>query len=107
VTMLRATHRVEKTRRSRTTIHTQEHDLHQREAGDGRKRDKTLPEEIPYMTHADKEEIAQIGGEENVVWRILLRGLLELGSGFMRRLVSIIFIWAKTELQMVSRDDLF
>jgi hypothetical protein len=67
----------------------------------------TLPKEIPYMTYADIKEIAQIGGEDDVVRRILLTGLLELGSGFMRRLVSIIFVWAKTELQMVSGDGLF
>ena len=68
---------------------------------------KTLSEEIADMTHADKEEIAQIGGDENVVRRILLNCLLKLGSGFMRRPVSIIFIYAETKLQMVSRDDLF
>lgn len=67
---------------------------------------KTLPEEIPYMTYTYIKDIAQIGGEENVVWRVLLMCLLELGSGFMGRLVSIIFVWAKTELQMV-RDGLF
>jgi len=59
------------------------------------------------VTHADEEENAQIGGEENVVWRILLMDLLELGSGFMRRLVSIVFVLAETKLQMVSRGDLF
>jgi hypothetical protein len=68
---------------------------------------KTLPEEIPYTTYKDIKDIAQIGGEENVIWGVLLMGLLELGSGFMGRLVSIIFVWAKTELQMVSRDGLF
>jgi hypothetical protein len=67
---------------------------------------KTLPEEIAYVTQADEEEIAQIGGDENVVWRILLMDL-EVGSGFVRRPVSIIFVLAEAKLQMVSRNDLF
>ena len=68
---------------------------------------KTLPKEISHVTHGDKEETAQTGGEENVVWRFLLMSLLELGSGCMGRRVSIIFVWAEAKLQMVSRDDLF
>ena len=100
-------HRVEKTRRSRTRIDTQEHAHINGNQVTVESGIKTLSEEIPYMTHADKEEIAQNSGEEDVVWRVMLRGLLELGTGFMRRLVSIIFVWTKTELQMVSRDDLF
>ena len=68
---------------------------------------KSLPKEIPYMTYADKEEIAQISGEKNVVWRVMLRSLPELSSGFMGRLVSIIVVWAKSKLQMVGRDELF
>ena len=68
---------------------------------------KTLPKEISYVTHEDKEEAAKIGGEENVVWRVLLMNFLELGSGFMGRCVSIIYVWAETKLQMVSREVLF
>ena len=68
---------------------------------------KTLPKEISHVTHGDKEEIAQMGSEENVVWRVLLMSLLELGPRLMGGLVSIMFVWAETELQMVSRDDLF
>ena len=68
---------------------------------------KTLPKEIPYMTHADKEKKAQIGGDDNVIWRVMLRSLPELSSGFMGRLVSIIVVWARSELQIISRDGLF
>jgi len=45
---------------------------------------KSLPDEIAYVTHADEEEITQISGEKNVVWRILLLDFLDLSTGFMR-----------------------
>ena len=59
---------------------------------------KALPKEISYATHRDKEETAQMGSEENVVWRVMLMRLLELGSGLMSGLVSIMFVRAKTKL---------
>lgn len=68
---------------------------------------KSLSEEIADVTHTDEEEIAQVGGEKNVVWRVRFNGLLELASEFMRRLVSIIFVCTEAKLQMISGDDLF
>ena len=59
------------------------------------------------MTHADKEKKAQIGGDDNVIWWFMMMGLLELPSRFMGRLVPIIVVWAKSELQMVSKYGLF
>jgi len=62
----------------------------------------TLSKEIAYVAYENEEEIAQIGGEENVVWRVLFIGLRELGPGFMRRSVSITFVCTETKLQMVG-----
>jgi hypothetical protein len=59
------------------------------------------------MANANEEEIVQVGGKDNVVRGILLIGLFELGSRFVCRLVPIVFVCAKTELQMVGRNELF
>jgi hypothetical protein len=68
---------------------------------------KALPEEVTYMTEAKEEEVAQVGGEKNVVRRILLVDLLELGPWFVCGFVSIIFVRAKTKLQMIGGGELF
>jgi hypothetical protein len=68
---------------------------------------KSLSEEIADVTHTDEEEIAQVGGDKNVVWRVMFNGLLELASEFMRRRISIIFVYTEAKLQMISRNDLF
>jgi len=59
------------------------------------------------MTHADEEEIAQVGGEKDVVRRILLVVFLEWGTWFVSCSVSIAFICTKTKLQMVEGNALF
>jgi hypothetical protein len=40
---------------------------------------KALPKKVAYMTEANEEEVAQVGGEKDVVRRILLMDLFELG----------------------------
>jgi hypothetical protein len=60
------------------------------------------------VTDAKEDEVAQIvGGEKNVVRRILLVDLLELDPWFVCGFVSTIFVRAKTELQMIGGGELF
>ena len=59
------------------------------------------------MTDTDEEEVAHVGGEKDVVWGILLVEHFELGPWFMCGSISIVFIRAKTKLQMVGRGKLF
>ena len=48
---------------------------------------KALP--VAYMTEAKEEEVAQVGGEKDVVRRILLMYLFDLCPWFVSRLVSM------------------
>jgi hypothetical protein len=68
---------------------------------------ETLPEKVAYVTEAKEDEVAQVGGEKNVVRRILLVNLLELNPWFVCGFVSIVFVRAKTKLQMIGGGELF
>jgi hypothetical protein len=68
---------------------------------------KALPKKVAYMTDANEEEVAQVGGEKNVVRRVLLVELFELGPCFMSGFVSIVFVRAKTKLQVIGGGELF
>ena len=66
-----------------------------------------FPKEVAHVTHANKEEIAQIGGNENIVGRVMFMKFFERGPWFVCRPVSIGFIRTKTKLKMVGRNELF
>jgi len=68
---------------------------------------KALPKKVAYMAHANEEEIAQIGGNKNVVGGILFMIFFELSPLFVCRSVSIIFVCAKTKLQVLDGNELF
>ena len=68
---------------------------------------EALPKEVAYMAQANEEKIAQICGKKNVVRRILLVRFFDLGPRFVCRPISIIFVRAKTKLQVVTRNELF
>jgi hypothetical protein len=65
---------------------------------------KALPKKVAYVADANEEEVAEVSGDENVVRGILLVALFDWGSKFVCRPVSIVFIRAKTKLQMVGGD---
>lgn len=67
---------------------------------------EALPKEVAYMAQANEEKIAQIRGKENVVRRVLMK-FFDLGPRFVCRPISIIFVRAKTKLQMVGGNELF
>ena len=68
---------------------------------------KPFPKKVAYVTHANKEEIAQIGGNENIVRRIMFMKFFEWGPWVVCRPVSIGFVRTKTKLKMVGRNELF
>ena len=63
---------------------------------------KALPEKVAYVTDANDDNVAEVGGEEDVVRGILLVALLDLGPRFVCGPISIVFIRAKAKLQMVG-----
>lgn len=65
---------------------------------------KALPKKVAYVADANEEEVAQVGGDEDVVRGILLVALFDLGPRFVCGPVSIVFIRAKAKLQMVGGD---
>ncbi len=66
-----------------------------------------LPKKVAYMTNANEENIAHVGGDDDVVGGILLVNLFELGPWFVCGPVSIIFVRAETKLQMIGGGELF
>lgn len=66
-----------------------------------------FPKKVAYVTHANEEEIAQIGGYENIVRRFMFMKFFERGPWFVCRPVSIVFVCTKTKLKMVGRNELF
>lgn len=68
---------------------------------------KALPKKVAYVTDANEQEVADVGCEEDVVRGILLVALFDLGPLSVCGPVSIVFIRAKTELQMTGGGDLF
>lgn len=68
---------------------------------------KPFPKKVTYVTHANKEEIAQIGGNENIVGGIIFVKFFERGPWFVCRRVSIVFVHAKPKLKMVGGNELF
>jgi hypothetical protein len=44
---------------------------------------KSFSKKVTDVTHANKEEIAQIGGDENIVGRILFMKFFERGPWFV------------------------
>jgi hypothetical protein len=65
---------------------------------------KALPKKVAYVTDANEDEVAEVGGDEDVVRGILLAGLLDLGPRFVCGPVSIIFIRAEAKLQMIGGE---
>ena len=67
---------------------------------------KALPQKVAYIPQVKEEEIAQICGEKDVVGRIL-HMFFDLGSWFVCRSISIIFVRAETKAQVVGGNKLF
>ena len=68
---------------------------------------KALPKKVAYVANANEEEIAQIGSDKNVVGGVLFMIFFELSPRFVCRSVSIIFVCAKTKLQVLEGNELF
>jgi hypothetical protein len=66
---------------------------------------KALPKKVAYVTDANEDEVAEVGGDENVVRGILLVGLFELDPRFVCGPVPIVFIRAKAKLQMIGGEQ--
>jgi hypothetical protein len=65
---------------------------------------KALPKKVAYVTDANDDEEAEVGGDEDVVRGILLGALFDLGPRFVCGPVSIVFIRAKAKLQMIGGE---
>jgi len=63
---------------------------------------EALPKKVAYVTDADDNEEAEVGGDEDVVRGILLVALLNLGPRFVCGPVSMVFIRAISKLQMIG-----
>jgi hypothetical protein len=68
---------------------------------------KTLSEEITHMTKTEENEVTDIGGEEDIIWR-LLDGVLFHGFGVvMLGDATVGLVCAMTKLHVNSGEDLF
>jgi len=65
---------------------------------------KALPKKVAYVADANEKEVAEVGGDEDVVRGILLVGLFDLGPSFVCGPVSIVFIRAKAKLQVIGGE---
>lgn len=63
---------------------------------------KAFPKKVPYVTDANEEEEAEVGGDEDVVRGILLVALFDRSPRFVCGPVSIVIIRAKAKLQMIG-----
>jgi len=72
-----------------------------------RRRTEALANEIAHMSQANKNKIADVCREENVIRGILLEMLWERRAGRVRRRETVFFTGAVTELGMDCRENLF
>ena len=65
---------------------------------------KALPEKVAYVADTNEDEVAEVGGDEDIIRGILLVDLFELGPRFVCGLVSIVFVRAEAKLQMIGGE---
>jgi hypothetical protein len=69
-------------------------------------RSETLSDKVAHMAEADKENIAEVGGDKDVIRRLRHFQEIDFFSGSENRCVSVLLVRTMTELGMDGAEHL-